>query len=564
MVKRDDVDIVSQYNSFYTESTNPSGHDVFKDITYTTDEQVYYNLRRLIYAIRSDLPKIGLILLRMGLQIVDDSSGITTAAVSETGNLYFNKDFYLNKLSNWRAYPGQSQGTRDDYAKSILIHEALHIVYNTFERLGGRDRWLWNLASDFIINRDIVMDEQPWMDGFFTPEVKNNTATITERYEDIFIPDSLPLDVSRISTERIYSKLKINKDQKEIPDWLKELFDQFQKEQTPPEEGDDKEGKSNPNPSKTGKPGAVGDPKGNHKSGSGSNSGEPDKKLKAPSGQQGRAGFVDKHITKEEEEQVKQSSKGLKGSPLRNEKISETEKIQIEQDARRLEHEKRERGRGGSGIDRALQQFTVSSVDFKKIFNSEIKSRLDQSQRSYARGFSYGGMVTGKAIPRDLQSANLSNIAVYVDTSGSMSEKDVKIIFGYLEKLIQTYPHAGYLIVLWTEVPYSITRVKPNQKFKPGLLQSLQIKTGGNDLQRAYNVLTDTKYLLPNEKCDAVVILSDFADSTVIDKTLKFPLQKLSSKKLSSVYCFNVDTSNHYTDIMRQLGYTKIFNVSIK
>ena len=68
---------------------------------------------------------------------------IPTMAVDNNGNIYINPNFTMNELSF-------------EETIGVLVHEAFHHVNLTFYRGKGKDPHLWNVATDYIMNRDIL------------------------------------------------------------------------------------------------------------------------------------------------------------------------------------------------------------------------------------------------------------------------------------------------------------------------------------------------------------------------------------------------------------------------
>lgn len=72
------------------------------------------------------------------------SYGIETMAVDNFKNIFINTNFVVNVLS-------------DDEVMGVLAHEVMHIATMTFSRQRGRDMQLWNIATDYIMNRDLLI-----------------------------------------------------------------------------------------------------------------------------------------------------------------------------------------------------------------------------------------------------------------------------------------------------------------------------------------------------------------------------------------------------------------------
>lgn len=94
-----------------------------------------------------DRPFYGALCLRMPL--IGDHPQISTMAVDGT-NMYYDSK-WVNDLPL-------------EELKGVLAHELLHVVYMHMLRVQDRDHKLWNVATDFAINRDLLKE------GFKLPE----------------------------------------------------------------------------------------------------------------------------------------------------------------------------------------------------------------------------------------------------------------------------------------------------------------------------------------------------------------------------------------------------------
>lgn len=71
------------------------------------------------------------------------TTDISTMAVDDNGNIYINPNFVVNTLTS-------------DEVVGVLAHEVMHIMTLSFFRLRGRNPKLWNVATDYIMNRDLL------------------------------------------------------------------------------------------------------------------------------------------------------------------------------------------------------------------------------------------------------------------------------------------------------------------------------------------------------------------------------------------------------------------------
>ena len=122
----------------------------------TTPVTVNYNLttaERLIKA-KVELNRthsfFAYILMHMKIENTKHTDRIPTMAVSQYGDLYWNKEF-IDKLTN-------------DELRFCLAHEVGHVATLTFQRQDFRDDTIWNIATDLCINF-MLLEE-----GFSAPQ----------------------------------------------------------------------------------------------------------------------------------------------------------------------------------------------------------------------------------------------------------------------------------------------------------------------------------------------------------------------------------------------------------
>jgi hypothetical protein len=85
------------------------------------------------------------------MKIVFTRDGIDTMAVDNSMNIYLNPEFTLEDLTILETV-------------GVLAHEVMHIVNLTHARREDRDPELWNIATDYIMNRELLKD------GFTLPK----------------------------------------------------------------------------------------------------------------------------------------------------------------------------------------------------------------------------------------------------------------------------------------------------------------------------------------------------------------------------------------------------------
>lgn len=78
-------------------------------------------------------------------QIVGKEQGIGTMGITASGRILINPEF-VNKLSK-------------EELQGVLAHEMLHLILIHHGRRGGRDPWMWNVATDMAINHALRLDD---------------------------------------------------------------------------------------------------------------------------------------------------------------------------------------------------------------------------------------------------------------------------------------------------------------------------------------------------------------------------------------------------------------------
>ena len=77
---------------------------------------------------------------------------LKTMAVSNNGDLFINYEFY-KQLQQTAQKEGMDQNA---YIEGVFMHEAFHVYNETFARQGDRNPGLWNVATDYVMNRDLL------------------------------------------------------------------------------------------------------------------------------------------------------------------------------------------------------------------------------------------------------------------------------------------------------------------------------------------------------------------------------------------------------------------------
>lgn len=103
-----------------------------------------------------------------------------TAGIDDRGRMYIN--------------PTWASQQNDGQARFVILHEVLHLILRHHERVGGRDRDLWNLSGDLVINDCI--------------QALGLRSDIERPQEGIFREKHAPHIPPNLSVEEVYELLR--------------------------------------------------------------------------------------------------------------------------------------------------------------------------------------------------------------------------------------------------------------------------------------------------------------------------------------------------------------------
>ena len=92
--------------------------------------------------LNKERPFFSYVLLNMNVEKTEPTEQVPTMGVNQFGDLYWNEKF-VGTLS-------------DDELQGVLAHEVMHMATLTFQREGSRDKMLWNMATDIVINNMLL------------------------------------------------------------------------------------------------------------------------------------------------------------------------------------------------------------------------------------------------------------------------------------------------------------------------------------------------------------------------------------------------------------------------
>lgn len=321
-----------------------------------------------------NLPIVGYILKKLRVVMTYD---IPTMAVDDIGNIY------INPIFGMKITPQEFVG--------VLIHEAVHVLNLTFLRKKHRRHKLWNIATDYIMNRDIKKDGFALPKGVLEPD---ENGIIKVKYDDINKGETeVDFDISDKSAEWLYAQLeKLAKNAKPSKDG----------------EGEPSDGKGN---------------KG-----------------------------LDDHIETKKGDSKPNAVEGAdQPQELDDVKKEVGKAIQQERMDRMKNVEKNRSASGNGAINNTVVTLMTPKVDWKVILKQLIQKVVGEytwrkpQKRALAAGY---------YAPVSNHKPDLKPICLALDTSGSVTVEEINTFFTELRSILGTFNGAEVLVVLWHGVAY--------------------------------------------------------------------------------------------------------------
>jgi len=290
-------------------------------------------------------PFFGNMATRLGIQECDDWC---PTAATDGKNLYYNTKFF-SKLS-----------ARE--IEFVIAHEILHCVFDHIGRTEQRDRQIYNVACDYIVNNTLVRDN------------------IGEKPKDI--PIFQDFKYEGWSSEKVYDEIYKKYDEKQLQK-LGQLLDEHL------DWNDDQ-----------------------------SNGGGKDNKDNKDGGKQKKPAFSKEELRKIRDE--------IKDSILQSAQAAGAGNLPKE-------------------VERIVQSMTNPKMNWREILQTQIQSTV-KSDYSFMRP-SRKGWHSGVVLPGS-QFEQTIDVAVAIDASGSISEKQLTVFLSEIKSIMDQYK--DYRIKVWT------------------------------------------------------------------------------------------------------------------
>jgi len=371
------------------------------------------------------------------ITVVNDSSGITTMAVDDYGNMYISWKFVLdmcfpyNEKKEEREY--RAEGMEE--IAGVLAHEAYHTYSMHFYTQNGRNPTAWNVATDYIMNRDLIHS------GFKLPSLgcipvkKGDTYLIPELrspisgkivLKDVDITHSHRHPGKFMGEAELYDILwDAMKEDRELMEMLKKLQEQMDKHLT------EEQKKQMAQQGGQGKPGQ----------GKGIPSAVPANDPNYPGGREYGQPNNPGNKTKSEKEADMQAA------------------------ANNADQKTTSQLGSGHGGPRGEIKISKPKLNWRALLKQYLKPSRTKTRTSYAKGLQVRALTHRGVKPRTVSEVTkLENIIVAVDTSGSIGGPVLNTFLSEINSIIENTNEIELHILFWHTDVYKDFFIKKTKK----------------------------------------------------------------------------------------------------
>ena len=373
-----------------------------------------------------------------------------------------------------------SYNLNKEHIKFLIAHEVFHILILTRSRRDERDPELWNQASDFAINQLLIEDE----------EVVN--GKVVGQFIEFGCYDK---KYRNMSAEEIYEQLK--KENDEIKKMLNNLMNGNGNGNGDSDQDQDQQSQSGNGKGQSQDSGQDSD----QSNGDSDDGGDGDcSEEESQDGGQGQGGKfkLDIHL----DDSDPQIQEDLREATLRVQQILDSAAAQ---------------GKLSSGMKRLINQLPKVKENWRHNLEKYIKSfkKAESTWKRPSKRYSAAGFY----LPTRYDTPEL-NVAIGIDTSGSINEDMLAKFYGHLMKIMKSFKTFKVQVFCWSTVAHQGTYRELNEKnyqnFNPldeGYLESF----GGTIAQSAFDFVKSLK-----DKPDVFIMFTDGyfeSEITEFDKT---------------------------------------------
>ncbi|NBO98699.1 MAG: VWA domain-containing protein [Proteobacteria bacterium] len=405
---------------------------------------------------------------------------VPTMAVDAIGNIYINPKFATQNLDQ-------------DGVTAVLVHECGHVVGLSFFRKGSRNHQLWNVATDYIINRDLSED------GFKLPDSDDFRALLPRKGVDgrWRIEKYGNVDITDFTAEKMYAFIENwqKKDPDKVEDDIEasEKFDQpidptgEEEEQEGEGEGQEGEGDSEGEGEGEGESGdKEGKGKGKGKGDKGEGEGEGEGKGKGKGSGSGESeqegeGSGGGGGKPEEQKETEAKKKPKKPTPIQapnnderyepNEADSKKDLEQQEKDLtdiiqKAYDQTLREnpgsasRGTGaGSGTGGLIKkEILKTKTDWKSLLRNFVGG-LPTMEQNWRRPSSRYWVGASTYMPSEKLVKDKLDLIVAIDTSGSISSNQIHTFLNEVASIVSSRKTVKLKVLFWMDDVYTETNI---------------------------------------------------------------------------------------------------------
>lgn len=462
----------------------PAKNSKLKEIDENTGMTVEQKMAYIINAMREIRPFYYALFSVLKRNEANEDDGIDTMAVT-LDSLYFSSDFVKKRTLPELLF--------------VCFHEVCHVGMKHRVREEHREHDLWNIACDYYINKTLA-------DEFGLTNIGEEVEIITEKEKQSINKDQIKAHYKIAIPKGVLYNPMVNSE----TDTPEKIYAELEKIQEMMHQG----GGSQSKDSKGGKG------SGSTRSSSGSGNDEIDNEENANN--EDRKPKTDEEIAKGLEEQRKKGrmvGKIFRGQEIddydadivddkRSSSLSNDEKLQRANSmlSRAVTVHRQTHSFGGDNADfleRFIEKELAPKVNWRSILRNKLNA-ASQKTNSYSspdkRFRSRGLIIPG---PKNTENNALKNVKICVDTSGSISDRDLGVAMSQIDQLLRTYKAEAELL-------YWDTRVRAIYPFKDinDLLTKKPMGGGGTDVNCVFDYFeTDKDYKLGKKAKPSIIIV---------------------------------------------------------
>ena len=415
MIRRDDEALYKLYKKVLLESDTSQEQGVKRKMSPTE----LHNFKALLTDCRRSLAIVSPYLYRTldHLHVVP-TFDIQTMAVDNKNNIYINPDFAF-----------QMEKRNKDEVTGVLAHEVLHHENRTFFRQEWRDPQLWNIATDFIMNRDLIIDGFKLPEEGCIPQFSNNKITVKTLKPSFKVEEEI--DITNATCEFLYNRLA--------------------ERIAPPPPGGEKDGE-----------GEGGEGKG---------------KSQKPIVIEGKNG---KKISKTFDEHLPEGTKIDPATDDPNLQPNDGDPKEIEKElikakeeasvATEIDKDKFVRGAkaGGPSVGRKLERQKAlkrGGINWRAVLQDNLKKTIENQTRTYGR-LNRRALGMGRIVPGTKPDIDKPEIVIALDSSGSISNKTLHTFLDEVMKITTDFQDYSIQIIVYSSKINDTFLITPHTKQK--------------------------------------------------------------------------------------------------